>query len=167
MNNRFICSVGEGGGFYTGFIKLSGGTSHVKTMGFYFIEDTATSGASSSFEVDTRSVSFNTNMPLASSSSATRAHAVYPSSEAVPTTANTGTPHNTQYGLRPDHFDATAGAGGVDTSNRLYAGHNTINMPFVFSYSGTAGVNLFMRAQGDSGTDTCTVEARFIRFGLS
>jgi len=39
-------------------------------------------------------------------------------------------------------------------------------MPFMFAYSGTAGVNLFFRAQGDSGVDSCTVEARFIKFGI-
>ena len=168
LNTRFICSVGSGAGFYSGFIKLSGGTSHVKTMGFYFIEDTATSGASSANEVDTRSVEFDTKLPLSSTSFATRAHAIYPSSEAVPTSTSTaeGSASSIQYGLRPDHFDASAGEGGVTSDNRLFTGHNTVNMPFMFAYSGTAGVNLFFRAQGDSGTDSCTVEARFIKFGI-
>ena len=40
-------------------------------------------------------------------------------------------------------------------------------MPFMFTYTGTDDVHLFMKAQGDSGTDTCTVEARFIKFGVS
>ena len=95
-----------------GFIKLSGGTSHVKTMGFYFIEDTASSGASSANEVDTRSVEFDTKLPLSSTSSATRAHAIYPSSEAVPTSTSTaeGSASSVKYGLKdPDHFDASAG----------------------------------------------------------
>ena len=168
LNTRFICSVGSGAGFYSGFIKLSGGTSHVKTMGFYFIEDTASSGASSANEVDTRSVEFDTKLPLSSTSSATRAHAIYPSSEAVPTSTSTaeGSASSIQYGLRPDHFDASAGEGGVTNDNRLFTGHNTVNMPFMFAYSGTAGVNLFFRAQGDSGIDSCTVEARFIKFGI-
>ena len=54
----------------------------------------------------------------------------------------------------------------MTSDNRLFTGHNTANMPFMFAYSGTAGVNLFFRAQGDSGTDSCTVEARFIKFGI-
>ena len=42
----------------------------------------------------------------------------------------------------------------------------TVNMPFSFVYNGANTVNLFMRAQGDSGTDSCTVESRFIKFGI-
>ena len=171
QQTRFITSVGSGAGFYQGFIKLTGGTSHVKTMGFFFIESSASSGTSSSFDIDLRSgSSFNdTKLPLASSSSTVRNHAIYPSPEAVPTTNNdTGSVHDRDYGLRPDHFDPLAGeGGGVDSQNRLYSGHQSANMPFMFTYTGTDDVNLFMRAQGDSGTDTCTVEARFIKFGVS
>ena len=165
---RFITSVGSGAGFYQGFIKLTGGTSHVKTMGFYFIESSATSGSSSSFEIDLRTGNFDTKLPLSSSSSATRNHAIYPSPEAVPTSTSTASVHDSDYGLRPDHFDPLAGeGGGVDSQNRLYSGHQSANMPFMFTYTGTDDVNLFMKAQGDSGTDSCTVEARFIKFGVS
>ena len=165
---RFITSVGSGAGFYQGFIKLTGGTSHVKTMGFYFIESSATSGTSSGFEIDLSSNGADTKLPLSSSSSATRNHAIYPSPEAVPTSTSTQSVHQSDYGLRPDHFDPLAGeGGGIDSENRVYQGHQSANMPFMFTYTGTDDVNLFMKAQGDSGTDTCTVEARFIKFGVS
>ena len=166
---RLITSVGSGAGFYQGFIKLTGGTSHVKTMGFYFIESSATSGTASSFEIDTSSNGNDTKLPLSSTLSSVRNHAIYPSPEAVPTTNNsTQSVHQSDYGLRPDHFDPLAGeGGGVDSENRLYQGHQSANMPFMFTYTGTDDVHLFMKAQGDSGTDTCTVEARFIKFGVS
>ena len=100
--------------------------------------------------------------------SSVRNHAIYPSPEAVPTSTSTQSVHESDYGLRPDHFDPLAGeGGGVDSDNRLYSGHQSANMPFMFTYTGTDDVNLFMKAQGDSGTDSCTVEARFIKFGVS
>ena len=166
MQNRFVASVGTGAGFYQGFIKLTGGTNHVKSIAFHFIESTATSGNGSQFEIDLRSGNFDTKMPLSgtSFSQSTRNKSVYPSPNAVPTNSS-GSTHDNGYGLRADKFDAMAGVGGMQTSNRLYSGHQSINMPFVFTYSGTASVNLFIRAQGDSGTDSCTVEARFVKFG--
>ena len=137
-------------------------------MGFYFIESSATSGTSSSFEIDLSSNGADTKLPLSSFSSATRNHAIYPSPEAVPTSTSTASVHSSDYGLRPDHFDPLAGeGGGIDSENRVYQGHQSANMPFMFTYTGTADVNLFMKAQGDSGTDSCTVEARFIKFGVS
>ena len=132
---RFITSVGSGAGFYQGFIKLTAGTSHVKTMGFYFIESSASSGTSSSFDIDLRTGNFDTKLPLSSSSSTVRNHAIYPSPEAVPTSTSTQSVHESDYGLRPDHFDPLAGeGGGVDSDNRLYSGHQSANMPFMFTY---------------------------------
>ena len=168
MNNRFISAVGSGAGYYQGFIKLTGNTNHVKTIGFHFIDGAATSGASSISNIDTRTAAFDTIMPLSNTSHGSiSGFAIYPSSEEVPGGNNTGTSHDSHhYGLRPVDFDPTAGRGGIDNSNRIYAGMATVNMPFSFVYNGANTVNLFMRAQGDSGTDSCTVEARFIKFGI-
>ena len=168
MNNRFISAVGSGAGYYQGFIKLTGNTNHVKTIGFHFIDGAATSGASSISNIDTRTAAFDTIMPLSNTSHGSiSGFAIYPSSEEVPGGNNTGTAHDSHhYGLRPVDFDPTAGRGGIDNSNRIYAGMATVNMPFSFVYNGANTVNLFMRAQGDSGTDSCTVEARFIKFGI-
>ena len=107
-------------------------------------------------------------MPLSNTSHGSiSGFAIYPSSEEVPGGNSTGTSHDSShYGLRPVDFDPTAGRGGIDSQNRIYAGMATVNMPFSFVYNGANTVNLFMRAQGDSGTDSCTVEARFIKFGI-
>ena len=168
MNNRFISAVGSGAGYYQGFIKLTGNTNHVKTIGFHFIDGAATSGSSSVSNIDTRTAAFDTIMPLSNTSHGSiSGFAIYPSSEEVPGGNSTGTSHDSShYGLRPVDFDPTAGRGGIDNSNRIYAGMATVNMPFSFVYNGANTVNLFMRAQGDSGTDSCTVEARFIKFGI-
>ena len=178
--NRFICSVGSGAGFYQGFVKFTGGTNHVKSLGFYFIDSSATSGSGSGFDVDldassTGANTNDTNTPLAGKGVSSKA--VYPSSNAVPSSTETDTVKTSGYGLRP--FVMTDGVGfgsqgqlsnrrtTSESDDRLFSGHESVNIPITFTYTGSNSVNLFVRGQGDSGTDTCTVEARFIRFGTS
>ena len=98
--NRFIAAVGSGAGFYTGFVKITGGTNHVKSIGLYFIDSSATSGQASSFDIDLSAPSNgSTNTPLAGKNKASAA--VYPSSEAVLSSAHNNTPQDGGYGLRP------------------------------------------------------------------
>jgi len=178
--NRFICSVGSGAGFYQGFVKFTGGTNHVKSLGFYFIDSSATSGSGSGFDVDldassTGSNTNDTNTPLAGKGVSSKA--VYPSSNAVPSSAETDTVKTSGYGLRPFVMTDGVGFGSQgqlsnrrttnEDDDRLFSGHESVNIPITFTYTGSNSVNLFVRGQGDSGTDTCTVEARFIRFGTS
>ena len=176
--NRFICSVGSGAGFYQGFVKFTGGTNHVKSLGFYFIDSSATSGSGSNFEVNLDSSTgsnSDTNTPLAGKSVSSKA--VYPSSNAVPSSAETDTVKTSGYGLRPFVMTDGVGFGSQgqlsnrrttnEDDDRLFQGHESVNIPITFTYTGSNSVNLFVRGQGDSGTDTCTVEARFIRFGTS
>ena len=178
--NRFICSVGSGAGFYQGFVKFTGGTNHVKSLGFYFIDSSATSGSGSGFDVDldassTGSNTNDTNTPLAGKGVSSKA--VYPSSNAVPSSAETDTVKTSGYGLRPFVLSHGVGFGSQgqlsnrrstnENDDRLFSGHESVNIPITFTYTGSNSVNLFVRGQGDSGTDTCTVEARFIRFGTS
>jgi hypothetical protein len=171
--NRFIAAVGSGAGFYTGFVKITGGTNHVKSIGLYFIDSSATSGQASSFDIDLSAPSNgSTNTPLAGKNKASAA--VYPSSEAVLSSAHNNTPQDGGYGLRPFILSHGIGFGSssqksnaVGTTDRLFQGHESINIPIAFTYTGSNTVNLFMRGQGDSGTDTCTVEVRMMRFGAS
>ena len=115
---RFAMAVGVGLGFYQGFIRIIGGSNHVKSMKFFFT---------------------NSNSATPSSS-----NTIYES----PLTRNLD-----------GHID------------RFYSTSDSANMPIMFSNSAHDGtVYLWVKASGDSGTDTLTsVEARFIRFstGLS
>jgi hypothetical protein len=110
---RLAMAVGVGLGFYQGFIRVIGGSNHVKAMKFMFT---------------------NSNSATPSSS-----NIIYES----PLTKNLD--------------------GHVD---RFYSNSDSANMPIMFSNSIHDGtVYLWVKASGDSGTDTLTsVEARFIRF---
>jgi len=175
--NRFVCSVGSGAGFYQGFVKISGGSNHVKSIGLFFIDSSATSGSGSSFDVDLDATSTgantnDTNTPLAGKNKASAA--VYPSSDAVLSSAHNNTVQDGGYGLRPFILSHGIGFGSssqksnaVGTDDRLFQGHESINIPITFTYTGSNSINLFIRAQADSGDDDCDVEARFIRFGTS
>lgn len=110
---RFAMAVGVGLGFYQGFVRIIGGTNHVKSMKFFFT---------------------NTN-------------------SSIPSTSNTI--YESPLTSRLD--------GHVD---RFYSNSDSANMPIMFVngvHDGT--VYLWVKASGDSGTDTLTsVEARFFRF---
>tara|TARA_A100001391_G_scaffold137259_1_gene95854 strand:+ start:5277 stop:7427 length:2151 start_codon:yes stop_codon:yes gene_type:complete len=179
--NRFICSVGSGAGFYQGFVKFTGGTNHVKSLGFYFIDSSATSGSGSGFDVDldassTGSNTNDTNTPLAGKSVSSKA--IYPSSNAVPSSAETDTVKTSGYGLRPFVLSHGVGFGSQgqlsnrrstnENDDRLFSGHESVNIPITFTYTGSNSVNLFVRGQADSASgNNCDVEARFIKFGTS
>jgi len=177
--NRFICSVGSGAGFYQGFVKFTGSSNHVKSLGFYFIDSSATSGSGSNFEVNLDSSTgsnSDTNTPLAGKSVSSKA--VYPSSNAVPSSAETDTVKTSGYGLRPFVLSHGVGFGSQgqlsnrrstnENDDRLFSGHESVNIPITFTYTGSNSVSLFVRGQADSASgNSCTVEARFIRFGTS
>jgi hypothetical protein len=159
LQNKFIASVGSGAGFYIGYVALRGLTSHTKSMRLYFIDSAATSGASSSNMIDTSTTtgSSDFNQPLAGKGSTAYSYAVYPTSQAVPTSANSG---NT-WGLAPEDYDF---ASILNSGTRLFAGMQTLNMNFAFSYTGSNSVNLFFRGQADSATDQAVVTVSFIKF---
>ncbi len=159
LQNKFIASVGSGAGFYIGYVALRGLTSHTKSMRLYFIDSAATSGASSSNMIDTSTTTGGSdfNQPLAGKGSTAYSYAVYPTSQAVPTSANSG---NT-WGLAPEDYDF---ASILNSGTRLFAGMQTLNMNFAFSYTGSNSVNLFFRGQADSATDQAVVTVSFIKF---
>jgi hypothetical protein len=159
LQNKFIASVGSGAGFYIGYVALRGLTNHTKSMRLYFIDSAATSGASSSNMIDTSTTtgSGDFNQPLAGKGSTAYSYAVYPTPQAVPTSANSG---NT-WGLAPEDYDF---ASILNSGTRLFSGMQTLNMNFAFSYTGSNSVNLFFRGQADSATDQAVVTVSFIKF---
>jgi len=121
---RFACAVGVGLGFYIGFIRIIGGTNHVKSMKFFFAENSTSIPGSTSVDKYGNATQLN---PI-----------VYES----PLTS------------RLD--------GHVD---RFYSTSDSANMPIMFNNTTHNGVvYLWVKASGDSGTDTLTsVDARFFR----
>ena len=116
MDNKFVTTIGTGAGFYQGYVRLTGGTDHVKTISIQIRDG---------------------------SSTASEGNLIYE------------TP-------RIDLYTA-----GNLSQARLFSSAQTANMPIAFSYTGSATLAAFVRAQGDSTDVLGSAEARFIKFGTT
>jgi hypothetical protein len=136
LNYRHVAEIGEGSGFYTGYIRVYKGVyaGQIKTISFLISDGTF--GTSTSFNVNT-SVTFTDTTKVLESAS----HAIL---------------------VTPDLQYLS---GGWIPDSRLTTGKDSSNIPLSFNYTGSGTLNIFIYAQGDSNTQYMGgADARFVHF---
>ena len=136
QNYRHVAEIGEGSGFYTGYIRVYKGIYPGQIKSISFLISDGTYGAGSGYDVNT-SVTFTDITKI--TESASHAILVTPELEYL-----TGTWIH---------------------ESRLTTGKDSSNIPLSFKYTGTGTLNIFIFAQGDYNFQLMGgADARFIKF---